>query len=214
MDRKAIELLEQDHGGIAELFERVSSPEEDRPAVLRELLLRLAGHLTVEDVVVLPMVQSCDSIDGTLADDLVRNGQHIHQVLALIERRKANSPDMPDLVNDILRAFDGHVQRCQQQLYPALKRCLDEEQMESLAARLRSADHLVVESPHPHLLGNRRLARPLLAVAKLFDKVPGPRTAVGEWGGLFTPQRQLPCGRASLSGLQHCLSLGRFGFVG
>lgn len=195
MDRSAAELLEQDHRGIAELFERVSSPDEDRPAVLRELLLRLAGHVTVEDAVVVPEVQRCDSTEGTLADDLVQDGQYIHQKLALIERRKANSPDMPDLVNDILHAFDRHVQRCQEQLYPELERYLDDDQMKSLAERLRSADHLVVETPHPHLLGNGPLARPLLAVAKQFDKVRGPRTAVGEWGGLFTtPNDNSPAG--------------------
>lgn len=195
MDRSAAELLEQDHRGIAELFERVSSPDEDRPAVLRELLLRLAGHVTVEDAVVVPEVRRCSPTEGTLAEDLVQDGQYIHEKLALIERRKANSPDVPDLVNDILHAFDRHVRRCQEQLYPELDRCLDADQMESFTERLRSADHLVVETPHPHLLGDGPLARPLLAVAKQFDKVRGPRTAVGEWGGLFTtPNDNSPAG--------------------
>jgi len=195
MGSSAAELLEQDHSGIAELFERVSRPDEDRPAVLRELVLRLAGHVTAESAVVLPELRRCDSGDDTLAEELAQDGKHIHRTLVLIERRKANSPDMPDLVNELLAVFDGHIQRCQQRLYPELERCLDDEQMEDLSERLRSADRVVVENPHPHLLSNGPLARPLMVVAKAMDWVRGPNTRAGQWGGLFTtPNDNSPAG--------------------
>lgn len=181
MGDSAVELLEQDHRGIGELFERVSSPDEDRPAVLRELVLRLAGHVAVEHAVVLPELEHCGESDATLADDLAQDHQHIHHRLALVERRKANSPDMPDLLNEILELFRAHVQRCQQRLYPELERCLDRDQMDDLAGRLRSADEVVVERPHPHLLSLGPLTGPLLDVAEKLDRV-----REGEWGGMFT----------------------------
>jgi hypothetical protein len=158
MDTSPAELLEQDHSGIAELLKRVSRPDEDRPAVLRELVLRVAGHVTVESAVVLPELRRCSSGDDTPRRGVGGRRQAHPSHLALIERRKANSADMPDFFNEIRDVFDDHIQRCQQRLYPELERCLDDKQIQDLTEGLRSADHLVVENPHPHLLRNGPLA--------------------------------------------------------
>jgi Hemerythrin HHE cation binding domain len=177
----AFQLLDRDHRAISELFDRVSSPDEDRPAVLRELVLRLAGHVAVEHAVVMPELRHSGASDATLEDELTEEHHAIQHHLALIERRKVNSPDMPDLVTETRDLFRAHVQRCQQQLYPDLERCLNGEQMEGLASRLLAADDVVVTRPHPHLLSLGPLSRPMLKIAERLD-----RKRIGEWGGIFT----------------------------
>lgn len=182
MTETAFDLLERDHRAIRGLFDRVSSPEEDRAAALRELVQRLAAHVAVEQAIVLPELRQCGGGDVGLGRRLRREYHVISHKLALIQRRKANSPDQPDLVAETGDAFAAHVERCQQALYPDLRRCLDPVRLERLAERLRAADDVVVNRPHPHLLSLGPVSRLMTRVAGGLDRV----RIFGEWGGLFS----------------------------
>jgi hypothetical protein len=171
-------LLERDHAEISELFERVHSPDEDRPMVLKDLVQRLATHVAVEEAVVAPELRHAD--DSDLKDELSHDYHVIQHNLVLIERRKANSPDMPELVTEMHDTFTAHVERCQQRLYPDLEGSLDGAQLNDLAARIKGADDVVVHHPHPHLLSLGPLSRFTTRLAGKLDKAEG----VAAWGGL------------------------------
>lgn len=182
MTETAVEVLERDHDGISELFERVRSPDEDRAGVLRVLVERLAAHVAVEQAVVLHELRKSPASDPALENDLREDYHVIEHNLVLIERRKANSPDMADLVTEVLDRFRAHIDRCQTQLYPELEQCLDEAQMNDLAERLQAADDVVVTHAHPHLLSLGPLSRVTTRIAAVLDHAH----ARAAWGGLAT----------------------------
>jgi hypothetical protein len=104
-------VLERDHDGISELFERVRGPDEDRAGVLRVLVERLAAHLAVERSMVLPELRKSQAGDSALEKRLKDDYHVIEHNLLLIERRNASSPDMPELVTEVRDAFVAHIDR-------------------------------------------------------------------------------------------------------
>jgi hypothetical protein len=54
MDKNAGAVLCEDHSAVQNLFARVSGPDEDRPAVLEQLLHSLSAHAAVEKQLVVP----------------------------------------------------------------------------------------------------------------------------------------------------------------
>lgn len=188
MTETAFDLLERDHRVISDLFDRVSSPDEDRASALMDLVKRLAAHVAVEQAILLPALRHCGTNDTALVHELSRDFHVIEHNLALIERRKANSPDQPALVTEILDAFRAHVERCQQRLYPELDQHLDAARKESLATDLLAADHVVILHPHPHLLSLGPLSQLMTRIAARLDRV----RILGEWGGLFASPSSSP----------------------
>jgi hypothetical protein len=185
MAETAVEVLERDHDGISELFERVRGPDEDRAGVLRVLVERLAAHLAVDRSMVLPEARKAQACDSAPAKRLKDDYHVIEHNLVLIERRKASSPDMPELVTEVRDAFVAHIDRfdrCQKQLYPDLERCLDKTQMEDLGERLRTADDVAIAHAHPHLLSLGPASRVMTRIAGGLDRM----RSAGAWGGLST----------------------------
>lgn len=184
MAQTATELLEREHCDISELFDRVRSPDEDRASALRELVQRLATHVAVEQAIVFPELRHSSVRDGVLEGELKHDYQAIGHDLVLIERRKANSPDQPELVTEVHDVFRAHVERCRQRLYPDLEQDLSSGQLQQLAERLAAAGEVVVSHPHPHphpyLLSLGPLSRVTTRIAARLERV----RPVGEWGGL------------------------------
>jgi hypothetical protein len=139
--------------------------------ILKELLRELAAHVSAEQSLVYPVVVAEEIGGADLASGLKGDYDEIGRLLILIERRKVNSPDMPDLVTELLDATRAHIDRCQEVLFPGLEASLTMEDQVDLAARLDSADDTIVSHPHPHLLSLGPLSRFTTRLASRFDRV-------------------------------------------
>jgi hypothetical protein len=147
-----VDVLEEQHGRITRLFEEVSDPDADRPRTLTLLLREIAAHVAAERAEVYPEVRSRGIGGDGFPDELKSDYDEIDRLLVLIERRKANSPDVPQLVTELKDAIEGHLSRCRSALYPAIAGDLSPEQERDLAEKLVNAEEMVASHPHPHLL--------------------------------------------------------------
>jgi hypothetical protein len=95
----------------------------------------------------------------------------MERLMVLIERRKVNSPDLPDLVTDLRAATLEHVERVRSRLNPALRDALSEEELAEMAEKITAADEMVVSHPHPHLLSLGPLANLTTRLASRFDRL-------------------------------------------
>lgn len=170
-----VDVLEDQHRRVADLFDRVSSPEEDRPAILHVILRELAAHIAAERSAVRPVVAK-EGIGDDLAGQLMDDYDRMEKLMVLIERRKFNSPDVPDLVGELRAAVEEHDGRARRELFPGLDRLSPEEQAE-LGDRVAGEDALVTSHPHPHLLSLGPIADLLTRVAQKWDRARD-RTAV------------------------------------
>jgi hypothetical protein len=94
----------------------------------------------------------------------------MEHLLVLTERRKVNSPDMPDLVMKLVDLFDSHLARCQDELAPALREALDQPHLDELGAKMRGAESIIISHPHPHLLALGPLYRMTTRLASAWDR--------------------------------------------
>ncbi len=109
VDNDAVAVLEKDHSTVQDLFSRVSRQDEDRPAVLKELLRTLSAHVAAEKQLLVPVLRQHGDEGKALADELGDDHHAIEKLVVLVERRKVNSPDVPDLVTELLDITDRHI---------------------------------------------------------------------------------------------------------
>ena len=121
MEQDAIVVLSEDHAAVQALFARVSQPDEDRPAVLGQLLRMLSAHVAAEKQLVVPILLQHSDEGEALAEQLRDDHDAIEKLIILVERRKVNSPDVPDLVNELLAITKRHVRQADEELVPFLR---------------------------------------------------------------------------------------------
>lgn len=171
-----VDVLEAQHRRVADLFERVSAPDEDRPAVLHAILRELAAHVAAERATVRPVVDH-QHIGEDLADRLRQDYDRMEKLMVLIERRKFNSPDVPDLVTELKAVVEEHRARADAELIPGLRERLSPEEQAELGEKVAGEDAMVTSHPHPHLLSLGPLADVATKVAQKWDAARD-RTAV------------------------------------
>jgi hemerythrin-like domain-containing protein len=170
MDDNAITVLSEDHSALRDLFVRVSQPDEDRPAVLEELVRSLSGHVSAEKQLVMPVLRSQHDDGEVLAEQLGQDHDAIEKLVILVERRKVNSPDIPDLVNELLNVIERHTRQADEQLLPFLRNRLSKAELVELGAALRSDELQLMTHPHPHLPDSGPLATVTRKAAALIDR--------------------------------------------
>ena len=171
-----VDVLEEQHRRISDLFDRVASPDEDRPAVLHVILRELAAHVAAERAAVRPVVDDRGIGEG-LGDQLRHDYDRMEKLMVLIERRKFNSPDVPDLVSELKGVVDEHRARAESELIPGLREKLTTEEQADLGEKVTGEDAMVTSHPHPHLLSLGPLGDLLTRVAQKWDQARD-RTAV------------------------------------
>jgi hemerythrin-like domain-containing protein len=170
MDKDAITVLSEDHSALHDLFARVSRTDEDRPAVLDELVRSLSGHVSAEKQLVMPVLRRQHDDGEVLAEQLGQDHDAIEKLVILVERRKVNSPDVPDLVNDLLDITERHTHHADEHLLPFLRSRLSEAELAELGGALRSEELQLATHPHPHLPDTGPFARVTRKAAALIDR--------------------------------------------
>jgi hemerythrin superfamily protein len=167
----AVELLARDHVEVRQLFDRLQRPDEDRKAVLRDLLRRIAAHVAVERSVLYPVLKAGEPEAARLGDGLREDHDEIERLLVLIERRKPNSPDVPALATELRDVVLAHETAANERLFPRMRADLSPEELCELGSRMSYDEGLVLSHPHPHLLSLGPLNRILLPLAGFFDRL-------------------------------------------
>jgi hypothetical protein len=100
-----------------------------------------------------------------------------------LDRRKVNSPDVPELVTNLLDLTDAHVTEADSQLYPALRQALSDDELKKLGEELLSDERQSASHPHPHLPQSGPLKKIAGEVASMVDRVRDHSTDIGRSGG-------------------------------
>jgi hypothetical protein len=164
----SIEYICRHHEQIAELFGKVSDPEADRRAALAELIRQIPADISVEQSVVAPVLKSRGVGGSRTMKELRKGDRQMGRLLSRIERRKVDSPDLPDMVTDLKDRFDRHVRLWEgigdfdAKLAPADR--------EALSERITNAEDTILSHPHPHLLSLGPVSRLTTRLAGRFDR--------------------------------------------
>ena len=168
-DQCDLGVLDLEHECIARLFDQVSEPDADRSEVLFDIIRRLTAHITVEQSVFVPVLRDRDIGSPEAAGHLGEDYHEMQRLLVLIERRKVNSPDVPDLVTELNNVFKTHVGRFVESIHADTLNTLTEQELNDLRERMENANDTVLSHPHPHLLSLGPISRLTTRLAARFD---------------------------------------------
>jgi hemerythrin-like domain-containing protein len=179
MTKTMTALLAAEHAELEALFERVSSPDEDRVAVLNQLTRLLSAHVDVERQLLLPVLEDRVPDGEALSSQIRDDHKHIDHHVKLLERRKPNSPDVPDLVTDLLHITTAHVSLANARVLPGLEQALSETELGELGQQMSSDERRVLNHPHPALPNRGPLATVTRKAAEMVDHLRDRSAAAG-----------------------------------
>jgi hemerythrin-like domain-containing protein len=179
----AVEILQGEHRELQSLFSRVSSPDENRPEVLKELMQLIAIHLDLEKHMLLPVIRDRVEDGRAIADRLHVEHKHTERLLTALDRRKVNSPDVPDLVSELLEINDNHVSESDAVVLPGLRFALTSEELDELGQQMTSNERRHLTHPHPLLPDSGPLAGATRKAAEIVDRMRDHSTDIGRTNG-------------------------------
>jgi hypothetical protein len=171
MGENALDVLAREHDDIRVLFARVRDPDGDRISAWLEAVKQVATHVAVERTFLYPLIKRQGVGTPDLADQLRHDYARMEHLLVLTERRKVNSPDMPDLVTELLDVFERHENRCTTLLIPTMRQHMSDVELEDLGEKMRGAENVILSHPHPHLLALGPVYRWTTRLASRWDRV-------------------------------------------
>jgi hypothetical protein len=171
MRENALDVLAREHEDLRGLFVKVHDPDADRGSAWLEAVKKTTTHVAVERSFVYPVVKRRRLGAPGLADDLAHDYKQMEHLLVLTERRKINSPDMPDIITRLLDLFEAHRERCETVLMPIMRTAVRPAELEELGTKMRSAENVILSHPHPHLLALGPVYQWTTRLAAAWDQV-------------------------------------------
>jgi hypothetical protein len=161
------------HHELREQFERVSDPDGDRIEALGRLTQLVAAHISSEESLVLPLLNSKGIGDRRLVRRHKSEYRRMGHLAIRIERRKANSPDLPALVTDLQDAYQRHVRRFELYIDPKLCGRVSGDRLEEIEEKMDSAEATIMSHPHAHLISLGPLSRLTTRLAAVVGRQHG-----------------------------------------
>lgn len=168
-----IELLENDHREVDELFRRVNLSEKDESveALTRQIVHDLSVHAAVEEQFVYPLIRAKVEGGGELADEAIEEHQQAKRLLADLEKFDAGSSEHTAAMQELIGAIRHHVEEEERELFTKLRSEVDNGTLDKMGVLVEQAKKVVPTHPHPLVPGTataQLLAGPW---ASMVDKV-------------------------------------------
>lgn len=148
----ALELLTSDHRTVDQLFTQLNAATAD-PETARqtaeEIISELSVHAVIEEMVLYPAVRQALPDGDDLAEEAIEEHQELKELLASVDGKPADDPDVRATFQTIQETLEHHVGEEEQELFPALRSSLDQEKLNQLGAAMDKAKGAAPTRPHP-----------------------------------------------------------------
>lgn len=149
----ALKLLMQDHRTVEALFKRFEGAGEDAAKLKKQLseqiIRELAIHSAIEEQLLYPAARLADEeLKDTVLEALEEH--HLAKIsLAEIQHLEPSDERFEAKVTVLMESVRHHIEEEENELFPALRKLMGEDQLEALGAALDQAKELVPTRPHP-----------------------------------------------------------------
>jgi hemerythrin-like domain-containing protein len=184
--RDVIEVLEQDHREVEEMFSELeslqgASREEDkarRKAVTEQVTIELVRHSVAEEVLVYPMVER--EVSAEEAEHAREEHAEAEETLQQLEKLDADDPSFDEELARLMAEIRHHIQDEEGQMFAHMRQVIDAEELRKLGGRVEAFKKVAPTRPHPNV-----------------PNEPLPRAAAGPAASLFDRMRDLATGRGA-----------------
>jgi hemerythrin superfamily protein len=184
--RDVIEILEQDHREVEQMFTeleslRGASTDADRSRrkdVTDQVTIELVRHSVAEEVLVYPKVEA--KVSAEEAEHARKEHAEAEETLARLEKLDADDPAFDDELATLMAEIRHHIEDEEGEMFAHMRQVIDEDELRKLGERVEAFKKVAPTRPHPNV-PNEAL----------------PRLAAGPAASLFDRMRDLASGRGT-----------------
>ena len=183
-ERNVIEVLEQDHREVEQMFAELESlrgaatDEEKarRKALAEQVTIELVRHSVAEEVLVYPEVE--EKVSAEEAEHARKEHAEAEETLARLEKLDADDPAFDDELATLMGEIRHHIEDEEGQMFAHMRQAIDADELRRLGGRVEAFKKVAPTRPHPNV-----------------PNEPLPRMAAGPAASLFDRMRDLATGR-------------------
>ena len=184
--RDVVEVLEQDHREVEEMFAELESlrgastdeMKSRRKAVAEQVTIELVRHSVAEEVLVYPQVEK--KVSAEEAEHAREEHAEAEETLHRLEKLDADDPAFDDELATLIAEIRHHIADEEGEMFTHMRQVIDGDELRKLGARVEAFKKVAPTRPHPHV-----------------PNKPLPRMAAGPAASLFDRMRDLASGRGS-----------------
>jgi hemerythrin superfamily protein len=184
--RDVIEILEQDHREVEEMFTeleslRGASTEEAltrRKDLADQVTIELVRHSVAEEVLVYPKVER--DVSAEEAEHARKEHAEAEETLHRLEKLDADDPAFDDELATLMAEIRHHIEDEEEEMFAHMRQVIDADELRKLGDRVEAFKKAAPTRPHPNV-----------------PNEPLPRLAAGPAASLFDRMRDLATGRGT-----------------
>ncbi|GAA0354751.1 hypothetical protein GCM10010151_50340 [Actinoallomurus spadix] len=151
-------------------YETAASAVQRRGVV--EILIReLSKHASLEELLVYPLAKKVIPEMAGEVDEHLSEHMGLKRILASLDRLSAGDRLEGDLVAELRREVEHHVQEEEGEFFPRLREALGPEALGDLGEQLRKGKRAAPTRPHPHAPNEPPALAMAAPVAAVYDRV-------------------------------------------
>jgi hemerythrin superfamily protein len=184
--RDVIEVLEQDHREVEEMFAELESLRgastdealERRKALAEQVTIELVRHSVAEEVLVYPEVE--EKVSREEAEHARKEHAEAEETLQRLEKLDADDPAFDDELGTLMAEIRHHIADEEGEMFTHMRQVIDADELRRLGGRVEAFKKVAPTRPHPHV-----------------PNKPLPRMAAGPGASLLDRMRDLATGRGT-----------------
>jgi hemerythrin superfamily protein len=147
----AVELLEDDHRTVEDLFGRYEEAGEEAYKEKRDLVDRvikeLSVHATIEEEIFYPATREARGETERMIEEAFQEHAKAKETLAELETMEAEDPRFDQTVRGLIADVRHHVEEEEGEMFPQVQQVLSTEELESLGEQMREAKMSAPQKP-------------------------------------------------------------------
>jgi hemerythrin superfamily protein len=169
----AIELLCHDHRMVEQLFRdyRAAATDTQRRGVVEILVRELSKHAALEELMVYPLARKVLPDGQQEIDEHLTEHMDVKKTLIALDGLSAGDEATDELIAELQREVEQHVQEEEGVLMPQLRKALDEQALAELGQELDKGKQTAPTRPHPAAPDKPPLLTLAAPVAAIYDRL-------------------------------------------
>src|SRR3712207_21342 len=155
--RDVIEILEQDHREVEQMFAeleslRGASTDEDRARrkeLTEQVTIELVRHSVAEEVLVYPKAE--DKVGAEEVEHARKEHAEAEETLQRLEKLDADDPDFDDELATLMKEIRHHIDDEEGEMFAHMRKTMDPDDLRRLGGQVEAFKKVAPTRPHPNV---------------------------------------------------------------
>jgi hemerythrin superfamily protein len=147
----AVDLLEDDHKTVEDLFGRYEEAGDEaykeKRQVVDRVIKELSVHATIEEDIFYPATRKARGETEQMVAEAYQEHTKVKQTLAELETMDAEDPRFDQTVRGLIADVRHHVEEEEGEMFPQVQQALSKEELESLGEQMKEAKKTAPQKP-------------------------------------------------------------------